>query len=165
MPEFEYKVVPAPTKGEKAKGVKTPQARFAHALETMMNTMAADGWEYLRADMLPSEERQGLTGSTTNWRNMLVFRREKPGSLETFHPRFVDIAAKTDPEPSPEPPTEEVRKDPPPLRPASGAERMLKDNGVEELSEVSGMTAALRARANASGGNPPPIDGTPEPRD
>ena len=38
----------------------------------------------------------------------------------------------------------------PPLRPASGAERMLKDNGVEELSDVAGMTEALKARAAAA---------------
>lgn len=145
MPDFEYKVVPAPTKGEKAKGVKTAESRFAYALENLMNTMAADGWEYQRADMLPSEERQGLTGSTTNWRNMLIFRREKPGSLTAFQPRVV----KTPAEPE-EPAEEETRKDPPPLRPASGAERMLKDNGVEEISDVAGMTAALRARAKAT---------------
>ena len=75
MPRYEYKVVPAPAKGQKARGVKTPQDRFAHSIETILNTLAAEGWEYLRSDMLPSEERTGLTGSTTNWRNVLVFRR------------------------------------------------------------------------------------------
>lgn len=75
MPRYEYKVVPAPAKGQKAKGVKTPQDRFAHSIETTLNILAAEGWEYLRADMLPSEERSGLTGTTTNWRNVLVFRR------------------------------------------------------------------------------------------
>ncbi|MDP5359869.1 MAG: DUF4177 domain-containing protein, partial [Paracoccaceae bacterium] len=74
---YEYKVVPAPVRGVKAKGVKTAQDRFAHALQTVMNDLAAEGWEYLRAELLPSEERQGLTGSTTNWRNVLVFRRER----------------------------------------------------------------------------------------
>lgn len=79
MPRYEYKVVPAPAKGQKAKGVKTPQDRFAHSIETTLNILAAEGWEYLRADMLPSEERSGLTGTTTNWRNVLVFRREVGG--------------------------------------------------------------------------------------
>ena len=72
---FEYKVVPAPTKGKRAKGVKTPADRFAHALEEVMNDLAEDGWEYLRTDTLPSEERQGLIGRTTVYQNMLVFRR------------------------------------------------------------------------------------------
>lgn len=75
MARFEYKVVPAPTKGQKAKGVKTPEGRFALSVESLLNEMGAEGWEYLRAELLPSEERTGLTGSATNWRNVLVFRR------------------------------------------------------------------------------------------
>ena len=71
----EYKVVPAPTKGVKAKGVKTPEARFALGVEQAINALATEGWEYVRSDVLPSEERQGLTGSTTNWRTLMVFRR------------------------------------------------------------------------------------------
>ena len=72
---FEYKVVSAPTKGIKAKGVKTPEARFALGIEQAINALAAEGWEYQRSDVLPSEERQGLTGSATHWRTLLVFRR------------------------------------------------------------------------------------------
>ncbi|MEZ5721229.1 MAG: DUF4177 domain-containing protein [Paracoccaceae bacterium] len=72
---FEYKVVPAPTRGRKAKGVKTPADRFARALEDTINELAAEGWEYQRTDTLPAEERQGLTGRTTIYQNMLVFRR------------------------------------------------------------------------------------------
>jgi hypothetical protein len=143
MAQYEYRVVPAPAKGEKAKGVKTPQARFALALESLMNQMAAEGWEYLRADMLPSEERQGLTGSTTNWRNVLVFRREIAAEAATVEPKPVAP-------PEPESATDGARREPlPPLRPATGAERMLRDDGVEEISPVSGMTSALRARAAA----------------
>ena len=80
MPGYEYKIVPAPRKGEKAKGVKTPEARFAHAVETAINALASEGWEYLRADFLPCDERSGLTGSTTQWRNLLVFRRPTGGA-------------------------------------------------------------------------------------
>lgn len=75
MTHYEYKVVPAPSKGLKAKGVKTNQDRFANALEAAMNEMGAQGWEYQRADTLPSEERSGLTGRTTTFQHMLVFRR------------------------------------------------------------------------------------------
>ncbi len=74
---YEYKVVPAPTRGLKAKGVKTAEDRFAHALETEMNTLATDGWEYLRTDTLPAEQREGLMGKTTVYQNVLVFRRER----------------------------------------------------------------------------------------
>ena len=37
--------------------------------------MAANGWEYVRAETLPCEERSGLTGRTTVYHNVLVFRR------------------------------------------------------------------------------------------
>tara|TARA_R110002051_G_scaffold33923_3_gene75507 strand:- start:6156 stop:6524 length:369 start_codon:yes stop_codon:yes gene_type:complete len=83
MSQFEYKVVPAPKKGIKAKGIKTAEDRFAHALETAMNTLGANGWEYQRCDTLPSEERSGLTGRVTTFQNMLVFRREIPQLAET----------------------------------------------------------------------------------
>ncbi len=75
MSKFEYIVVPAPTKGLKAKGLRSPEARFAHALATAMNTLGKDGWDYVRADTLPAEERQGLTKTRTVYHNMLVFRR------------------------------------------------------------------------------------------
>lgn len=78
---FEYKVVPAPTKGLKAKGLRSSDDRFANALESQMNALAAEGWEYQRTDTLPAEEREGLMGKTTVFRNMLVFRR--PASTDT----------------------------------------------------------------------------------
>ena len=82
MVAFEYKVVPAPTKGQKARGVKGPQARFANAIELQINALASEGWEYLRSDILPSEERQGLTSTHTVYRSILVFRRAIDGMAE-----------------------------------------------------------------------------------
>lgn len=75
MQRFEYKVVPAPRKGEKVRGAKTLPDRFALTLTQMMNELGRDGWEYLRADTLPCEERVGFTGKATSFQNMLVFRR------------------------------------------------------------------------------------------
>lgn len=75
MAGFEYKVVPAPMRGAKAKGVKGTPARFALALQNVMNEHGVEGWEYQRTDTLPAEERQGLTGKVTTFQNMLVFRR------------------------------------------------------------------------------------------
>jgi hypothetical protein len=72
---YEYKVVPAPTRGVKSKTARTPEDRFAHALAEVMNELGAEGWDYVRCDSLPSEERTGLTGRTTVYRNLLVFRR------------------------------------------------------------------------------------------
>lgn len=75
MQQYEYKVVPAPRRGQKAKGAKGTDERFALTLQTVMNDLAAKGWEYLRAETLPSEERSGLTGRTTVEQSVLVFRR------------------------------------------------------------------------------------------
>ena len=72
MARYEYQVVPAPSKGTKAKGVKAPEARFSLTLQDLMNEKGAEGWEYQRAETLPSEERKGLTGSATNWRHVLI---------------------------------------------------------------------------------------------
>ncbi|WP_130404960.1 DUF4177 domain-containing protein [Thalassococcus sp. S3] len=126
MRRYEYKVVAAPTKGEKAKGLRGAEARFAFAVEQVINRMAEDGWEYLRSDMLPSDERQGLTGSTTNWRNLLVFCRPAQTRTDSFAPRLLEA-----PEPD----------DPP------AAEAPRTDNGVEEPDEVPEISTALRVRA------------------
>lgn len=76
MPNYEYKVVPAPKKGLKGKGLKNTDTRFANALMVEMNELGAEGWEYQRSDTLPCEERSGLRGRNTTFLNMLVFRRE-----------------------------------------------------------------------------------------
>ncbi|MBL9046045.1 MAG: DUF4177 domain-containing protein [Tabrizicola sp.] len=83
MQRFEFKVIPAPKRGEKARGVKTTEDRFALALTNLMNEMGAEGWDYVRADALPCEERVGFTGSKTSYHNMLVFRRVMSGEART----------------------------------------------------------------------------------
>ena len=75
MHRYEYKVVPSPRKGEKTRAARTTPDRFALALTTLMNKFGQDGWEYLRADTLPCDERAGLTGTKTTFQNMLIFRR------------------------------------------------------------------------------------------
>lgn len=75
MTAYEYTVLPAPDRGDKAKGAKTPAERFAVALTSELNRMAADGWEYIRAETLPTEERSGLTSRATVYHNVLIFRR------------------------------------------------------------------------------------------
>lgn len=72
---FEYTAIPAPIRGTKAKTAKTPTDRYAMALTSELNRMAEDGWEYVRSDVLPSEERSGLTGRITVYHNLLIFRR------------------------------------------------------------------------------------------
>lgn len=164
MSGWEYKVVPAPTKGVKAPGVKGAEGRFAHALEALMNDMGADGWEYQRAETLPSTERSGLTGSTTEWRNVLVFRRATTAPLDDFEPELLPPPAEVvdtpdqptePPVTSEQPQVESTDADAPPedetFSPGKGATDMLPDNGVEETSEVAGMTASLKNLASARG--------------
>jgi hypothetical protein len=77
----EYKVVPAPEKARKQRGLKG-SALFARSVEDLMNEMAAEGWSYLRADTLPQEERSGLTNKTVTYRNLLVFQRVVDGTRD-----------------------------------------------------------------------------------
>jgi len=89
MPRYEYKVVPAPTKGLKGKGVRGAEARFSYAVQELMNGLSGYGWEYQRAETLPSTERAGLTGSSTEWRNVLVFRRLRENDADAFTPELL----------------------------------------------------------------------------
>jgi len=75
---FEYSVIPAPSKSDKDKSSRTPTDRYAGTLAIELNRMAAEGWEYVRSDVLPSEERSGLASRSTVYHNLLVFRRPVP---------------------------------------------------------------------------------------
>ena len=105
MPRYEYKVVPAPTRGLKGRGIRGAEAKFANAIETLMNDLGADGWEYQRADTLPMEERAGITGTETSFKNMLVFRRAKSAEADQFQPRLLPspLAVETKDEATEEP--------------------------------------------------------------
>lgn len=95
MQRYEYKVVPAPDRGQKARGVKTPEARFAHAMTEALNALAADGWEYHRAETLPCAESKGFfaSGKDTVYRSMLVFRRPLAEATATDVPSSAADAA------------------------------------------------------------------------
>ncbi len=99
MLRYEYKIVPAPRRGEKAKGVKTTPDRFAYALAQLMNQLGQDGWEYQRADTLPCDERVGLTGTKTTFQSLLVFRRALPEVAEAAPPAPAPAMTATPPEP------------------------------------------------------------------
>ena len=73
---FEYKVIPAPARTVKLRGLKTTADRFAHLLTEAINAEAEEGWEYVRAESLPCEERKGLMGGTRrSTETVLIFRR------------------------------------------------------------------------------------------
>lgn len=88
---YEYKVVPAPTRGQKGKGVKGADGRFANALQGQMNALAAEGWQFLRSETLPNEERSGLTGSATTFRSVMVFQRPAAEDPSAFLPEIAAV--------------------------------------------------------------------------
>lgn len=139
MIRYEYKVVPAPTKGIKGKGVRGAEAKFSFALQELMNGMAGYGWEYQRSETLPSTERSGLTGTTTEWRNVLVFRRPRAGDASEFQPELLPAPAEITQEPA----EAFERSD------DNGAVQPLADNGVEDTQADNGISASLSILARA----------------
>ena len=153
MSTYQYRVVPAPTKGLKAKGIKGPEARFSNTIEDLMNEMGAQGWEYQRAETLPSVERSGLTGSTTEWRNVLVFCKPRDSTIAKLSPQpsvapIVPIDNAVDDTPEADASEAPNATENPHPAGGEGATQMLSDNGVEETSEVAGMTDSLKALEN-----------------
>lgn len=95
MIKFEYKAVPAPAHGTKAKGVKSTEDRFALSMTEALNDLAEDGWDYVRAETLPCDERKGLTGKQTTFQNVLIFRRQ----IVTMEPEVAQRRAISQPLP------------------------------------------------------------------
>ncbi|GAA6190460.1 DUF4177 domain-containing protein [Phaeobacter gallaeciensis] len=161
MPRYEYKVLPAPPKGTKAKGIKTPEGRFALSIEQLLNQMGASGWEYQRAELLPSDERSGLTGTTVNWRNVLVFRRTLDSVSVPIDEVQDDATPQEDdePAPAPEPPLAPISQpvEDPPLtseQSKDAVEAMQEDES--ETTPV--LSAALKTRAEQVSPKPPVIE-------
>lgn len=76
--QFEYKTVAGPERGRKRKGCRTPSERVAATMQELIETEAAGGWEYLRTDLVPVEERAGIfSRRETRHCAVLVFRRER----------------------------------------------------------------------------------------
>lgn len=167
MHRYEYKIVPAPNRGLKGKGIKGAEARFANALEDKMNVMAAEGWEYQRAETLPSIERSGLTSTTTEWRNVLVFRRLRendadavtpellppPAEQKTADPKVAVAAERKEPE-APVTPKKEAKTDDEDTKRATADKKSdladdPDDNGVEDTGDVSVISSSLGKLAEA----------------
>ncbi|MEM8698409.1 MAG: hypothetical protein AAGF44_04525 [Pseudomonadota bacterium] len=80
---YEYKAVGGPERGRRRRGAKTRSDRVAVALEEIIAREAIDGWQYLRTDLIPVEERRGWLGRVQEiHRSVMVFRRELTETLE-----------------------------------------------------------------------------------
>lgn len=93
MNHYEYKVVPAPKRAKRVRGVKGAEDLFALTLTDAINEVARQGWEYVGAEHLPAEAPGGwFRGATAGEHTLLVFRR----AHEALGPRLA--AVRTDPD-------------------------------------------------------------------
>jgi len=76
MSAYEYKTVAAPRRAGRYRGVAKGPESFARTIEETLSAEAVDGWEFLRAENLPCEEKHGwLSRRETVFHSVLVFRR------------------------------------------------------------------------------------------
>lgn len=88
MTSYDYKVVPAPRRARKVKGVKGADELFAHTLAEAINEIARQGWEYVRAESLTAEVPGGwFRRSVSSEQAVLVFRRAR----EALGPRIAAV--------------------------------------------------------------------------
>lgn len=89
MTYYDYKVVPAPRRARKVKGVAAGPDLFALTLTDAINEVARQGWEYYRSEALTMEGPAGwFKRGGVEEQVMLVFRRPR----EHLSPR---LAAET----------------------------------------------------------------------
>lgn len=143
----EYKVVPAPQRAQKVKGLKTTGQRFAHTLAEAINAEAAGGWQFLRTETLPCEERGTLGSVRTTTITVMVFARE----LGQLRPQAsVALAAVQDPAAAA--PEAEIAAPPPPQAAAAPRrEPVFRSGGL--LREGTARTEpVLRPRRSTEDG-------------
>ena len=74
---YEYKCVGAPERPKKQRRVRGRSDRVALAMQEVIAAEAVDGWEYMRTDLVPVEEKNSLFSRAHEvHRAVLVFRRE-----------------------------------------------------------------------------------------
>ncbi|PYE82501.1 DUF4177 domain-containing protein [Pseudoroseicyclus aestuarii] len=143
---YEYKVVPAPSRGLKGGG--KGEDRFAHALASAMNEQSALGWEYLRAEALPAEERRGLLRrASVETRYLLVFRRARDAAAQARGPELAPVAPAALDAPRQEPPAPQAETTSPSVRPPSAA-----------LAAAQRQAAAARRSEPATAHPAPKVD-------
>jgi len=83
---FEYKCVAAPERAKRIRGARTRTERVAMAMEELINEEAVNGWEYLRTDLVPVEEKPGLLSQSREvHRAVLIFRRSRALAQPAHH--------------------------------------------------------------------------------
>lgn len=79
MTRYDYKAVAAPRRPGRFKGVAKGADSYARTVEELIAAEVSEGWEYYRAESLPSEEKSGwLSRRQTVIHSILIFRRARP---------------------------------------------------------------------------------------
>ena len=128
---YEYKTVGAPEKGKRRRGSRSRSDRVAAAFDEILAEEAVDGWEYMRTDLVPVTERNGLFGRAQEvHRAVMVFRRElEPVRPNLFAaPEMPEPALRSVPAPAVVPPAAVKPAEPvgPRTAPADGEEAELR---------------------------------------
>jgi hypothetical protein len=89
---FEYKCVGGPERPKRLRGAWSRSDRVALAMQDIISAEAVEGWEYLRTDLVPVEEKPGFFSRTHEvHRAVLVFRRESD-TARTARPALAPAA-------------------------------------------------------------------------
>lgn len=97
MSQYDYKVVPAPRRLKRIRGVNSPGELCAATLAETLNAVAREGWEYLRADQVAAAQEGGwFRRGREVVETVLIFRRphEPVGARLRIAPEADDGAAR-----------------------------------------------------------------------
>jgi len=77
---WRYRCVAAPRKARRSRAHKTCEDALLGAIEAVLAEQAAEGWEYLRTDLVPMEAKKGMLSATVETHlGVMVFRRAATG--------------------------------------------------------------------------------------
>ncbi|MBN8291584.1 DUF4177 domain-containing protein [Rhodobacter sp. NTK016B] len=145
---FEYKVVPAPVRAVRVKGLKTTAERFAHTVAESINAEAAGGWQFVRTETMPCETRSALGATKQTQQVVMIFAREVGARRPDAGAALAAVqAAPAVPAPAPAP----VRAAPQPVadpepQPVAEAPRVQPEPQVAQAPAEEEPAAPVRRR-------------------
>ncbi len=75
MTKYEFRAVPCPQRAQRSTKLPKGADAFAETLNSAINDLAVEGWDYVRTDTVEVKTRRLLSRRKEN-RSFLVFRRE-----------------------------------------------------------------------------------------
>ena len=152
---LEYKVVPAPSRTGKVKGLKTSAERFAHMLSGALNAEAHGGWRFVRTETLTCEERSALGRIKTSTQTVMIFARPLGGAAMSDDDWHAQNAAQPY---APQAYAEPVYEEPAyaPQQDYQGQAYAAQDYAEEEYREPARQAEPEPVRAPAAAAQPAP---------